>query len=124
MSSIGTGVAASVAQVTQNAQQSAKAADKARGDTRRAAQTHAQQHVARLRAPGAALDPDAELPDRQAPGYEQLYFTGPDGQPLPDPHLHDGQTHHPDAEAHPHIIAYGPHAEPTYPLYQHLDVRG
>ena len=124
MSSIGTGVATSVAQVAQNAQQAGKARDKARADVHRTAQQAQLQRVARLRAPGAALDPDAELPDRQAPGYEQLYFTAPDGQPLPDPHDPDDPPHAAEASAHDHMITYGPHAEPTFPLYQHLDVRG
>lgn len=126
MSSIGTGVATSVAQVAQNAQQTARARSKAGTDTQRAAQADAVLRLQRLQAPGAANDPDAELPDRQAPGYEQLYFTGPDGQPLPDPHpLTSDPTPGGDLPDHaPTVINYGPHAQPAFPLYQHLDVRG
>ena len=123
MSSIGTGVATSVAQVAQNAQQSAKARDKARTDGDRAAHAHATLAVARLQAPGAATDADAELPDRQAPGYEQLYFTDPHGQPLAPPLL-DAASLPPGHDPSETILTYGPHAEPTYPLYQHLDIRG
>jgi hypothetical protein len=124
MSSIGTGVAASVAQVAHNAQQTAKARDKSRADVQRAVQDDADRFEHRLHAAGQADDPDAELPDREAPGYEQLYLQDGDGQPLGPPDVPQ------DAIAPPPIgIGLIPPAPPevpgppAFPLYQHLDIQ-
>ena len=77
MSIIGTGVAASVAQTALNAQQQARAVDKSRGEQQRVAADAAAAFVRRLQGTSHTDETGAELPDRQAPGYEQLY--GPDG---------------------------------------------
>jgi hypothetical protein len=114
MSSIGTGIATSVAQVAQTARQSAAARDKARADVQRAAQAGSDQFAQRLRAAAEADDPDAELPDRPPLGYEQLYLSDGDGQPLADPPTLSPAEPDPAAVPSPH--------PPHHPLYQHLDV--
>ncbi|MEM7626001.1 MAG: hypothetical protein AAF333_10265 [Planctomycetota bacterium] len=117
MSSIGTGIATSVASVAQTAQQTARARDKRSGDAQRTAQEVADRFEQRLHAAGEANDPDAELPDHQAPGYEQLYLQDGDGEPLSEPA---------DPSA-PVPVVYGPAAPPPsapeHPLYQHLDIQ-
>ena len=117
MSSIGTGVATSVAQVAQNAQQTASARDKSRADVQRTAQAEADRFEQRLHSAAQADDPGAELPDRQAPGYEQLYLHDGDGEPLADPS-------EPTADESPaYPPQYGPYPAPYAPLYQHLDIK-
>ncbi|MEO1237627.1 MAG: hypothetical protein AAFX76_12635 [Planctomycetota bacterium] len=117
MSTIGTGVAASVAQVAHNAQQAARARDKARADQTRAARDDGDRFEQRLASPSQADDPDAELPDRQAPGYEQLYFRDGDGEPLVDP------AASPPPATDPYTDPLGGPPLPGHPLYQHLDVK-
>ncbi|MEM9883565.1 MAG: hypothetical protein AAF800_11665 [Planctomycetota bacterium] len=114
MSSIGTGVAAGVASVAHNAQQSAKARDAARSAAERLRREAADTFVQRLQSAGQADDPDAELPDRQAPGYEQLYLRDIDGQPLGDPSREVADT--------PYANLPVPPPPPGHPLYEHLDV--
>ncbi len=87
MSAIGTSYAAGVAQTAHAAQQVARQRDKARTDRAGDQADFARLVAERLDAPEDAADPDAELPDRQAPGYEQLYPL-PEGEtpaPSPDP---------------------------------------
>ena len=114
MSSIAAGVASSVTGAAQQARQVGAARDKHRVDGQRAADHDADQFIQKLEASHAADDPDAELPDRQAPGYEQLYLCDPDGEPLgrPGPPTADTYEARPDGSLVP----------PGYPLYQHLDV--
>jgi len=117
MSSIGTGIATGVAAVAQTAQQTARAQDKTRGTDQRVAQDSADTFVERLQSANQADDPGAELPDRQAAGYEQLYFQDGDGEPLaPSPQTPPAETTMPDA---PYTTA----PTPDHPLYQHLDVQ-
>ncbi len=116
MSSIGTGIAAGVAAVAQTAQQTARAKDSVRNTAQRVAQDSADTFVERLQSAGQADDPDAELPDRQAPGYEQLYFQDGDGQPLAPPAPLSPAA---DDSAVPPYAA----SAPGHPLYQHLDVQ-
>ncbi len=73
MSTISTSVAAGVAQSAHNAQQVSRQRDKARNDRAADQAEFSKLMTERLHAPEDAEDPDAELPDRQAPGYEQLY---------------------------------------------------
>ncbi|MEM8738995.1 MAG: hypothetical protein AAGG38_11045 [Planctomycetota bacterium] len=126
MSSIGTGVAASVAQVAQNAQQSARAKDKARAGQDRVARDGADHFDQQLQSTTQADDPDAQLPDHQAPGYEQLYLHDRDGQPLAPPRPLPGDTPPSAGLSEPNLtgfVTYGPSAAPAHPLYQHLDIK-
>lgn len=116
MSSIGTGtsVGTSVASVAHNAQQAARGRDKARGDIQRTAQEVTDRFELQAQAAGEASDPDAELPDHQAPGYEQLYGEDGDAQPAPDV----------ASEASPATDKATATDPPgADPLYQHLDVK-
>lgn len=116
MSSIGTGIATGVAAVAQTAQQTARAKDKARSTSHRVADANRDEFVERLQSAAAAGDPDAELPDHQAPGYEQLYLHDGDGEPI-------AFQSAPAPELHPEPEAYGPTPAPIHPLYQHLDIQ-
>ncbi len=116
MSHIGSDIAINAAQVAHNAQRAARAQDKGRADTQRTARQHGDKFVERLHAAAQADDPDAEMPDRQPLGYEQLYLQDPDGQPLADP----------PAPVEPDDLAELYHQltdhPPAHPLYQHLDI--
>ncbi|MEM9916157.1 MAG: hypothetical protein AAF911_14470 [Planctomycetota bacterium] len=119
MSSIGTGIATGVAAVAQTAQQTARAKDNARSTAQRVAKDNADVFIERLQSAGQADDPDAELPDRQAAGYEQLYFQDGDGESLAPPIPADAPpAGAPDAAAE----SQAPIA-PGHPLYQHLDIQ-
>ena len=115
MSSIGTGIAMSVASVAHNARKAGESCDKQRTDAGRAAQRDGDQFLHKLEAAASAEDPDAELPDRQAPGYEQLYLLDSDGEPLGDPGPPPSAELY---EAHPD----GTVGHADHPLYRHLDV--
>lgn len=138
MSSIGTGIAAGVAAVHQTARQTARAKDIARNTSHRIADDNRDEFVERLQSAAATGDPDAELPDHQAPAYEQLYLHDGDGRPLADPpapascplplphpagaamgHEHTATVIAPDGSVAAFILA----PEPESPLYQHLDIR-
>ncbi|MEM1108528.1 MAG: hypothetical protein AAGH99_07545 [Planctomycetota bacterium] len=117
MSSIGTGIATGVAAVAQTAQQTARAQDKVRSTNQRVARDTADAFVERLQSAGQADDPDAELPDRQAAGYEQLYLQDGDGESLAPPPPEITQETQDAAAAVPPPVA------PGHPLYQHLDIK-
>ena len=117
MSSIGTGIATGVASVAQAAQQASRARDKNSGDVQKLARDEADRFEHQLQAAAQADDPDAELPDHQSLGYEQLYQDG-DGQPASesptDPEADEAPANQaPDA----------PMIGPQQPLYQHLDIK-
>ena len=117
MSQINHHIASSVAQVQHNAAHTAKARDRRRADTRHAAQAHADRFEKQLNSPQQADDPDAQLPDRQAPGYEQLYLEDPEGKPIAPASLDQSTYLYASPGAHL------PAAKPTFPLYQHLDIQ-
>ncbi|MEO0514931.1 MAG: hypothetical protein AAF086_06505 [Planctomycetota bacterium] len=120
MSSIGTGIATGVAAVAQTAQQTARAKDNARNTAQRVAQDSGDAFVERLQSPNQADDPGAELPDRQAAGYEQLYFQDGDGESLAPPlDTNDDAPAAPPPAESPYAAA----PTPGHPLYQHLDVQ-
>lgn len=119
MSSIGTGIATGVAAVAQTAQQNARSKDSVRNTAQRVAQDSGDAFVERLQSPNQADDPGAELPDRQAAGYEQLYFQDGDGEPLGPPTPTPEQL----AAASQAAGSETPPLAPGHPLYQHLDVR-
>lgn len=78
MSIMGTGAAAAVAQTGLVAQQRAREVDKRVGEQQRVSDAAVVAFEEKLKTPTAADDMSGELPDRAAPGYEQLY--GRDGQ--------------------------------------------
>lgn len=129
MSVIGTGIAAGVANTANQARQSAQQ----RGSEAAARAASAQQTdkltLSQLHDAGATRDADQDMPDQQAPGYEDLYGQG-DGE------HQDQQTqadpldliHHSDAPACsptglPLGPTYGPDLERA-PLFHQLDVTG
>ena len=119
MSSIGTGIATGVAAVAQTAQQTASAKANARSTAQRVAKDNADVFIERLQSAGQADDPDAELPDRQAAGYEQLYFQDGDGESLAPPTPADAPPAGPTEAT---ADSQAPIA-PGHPLYQHLDIQ-
>ncbi|MBB6430248.1 hypothetical protein [Algisphaera agarilytica] len=120
MSSIGTGIATGVAAVAQTAQQTARNKDLVRNTQQRVAKDNADSFVERLQSAGQADDPDAELPDHQAPGYEQLYLHDGDGEPIsPDPLKPEAAER---SDKAPDISDQSP-PPPGHPLYQHLDIK-
>lgn len=126
MSSIGTGIAAGVAAVHQTARQTARSKDIARNADQHVAADKRDEFVERLASAAAAGDPDAELPDHQAPGYEQLYLHDGDGQPLaeaPSPEAEAQTTTiiSPDGTVAEFLLP--PDPGPNHPLYQHLDIK-
>lgn len=125
MSTIGTGIAAGVANATtaartQTANQSGREAQRA---------DHAGQTdkltITQLHDASAARDTDEDLPDQQAPGYEDLYH-GEGKAEEEDPNAND-QIHDADAPASsesgiPLAPSYGPGAK-DHPLFHMLDVK-
>ena len=72
-STISTTLAAAVAQTAHNAEKAARQHDKRRIDRDTDRAEFSQLVAQQIESPGDATDPDAQLPDRQAPGYEHLY---------------------------------------------------
>ena len=125
MSIIGTGIAAAVANTGQAAR--TQAAHQSGRDAQRA--DHANQTdkltLTQLHGAGAARDAGEDLPDQQAPGYEQLY----DGQSQDqdDAENTNDLIHDADAPVASHTgiplqPTYGPGAH-DYPLFHALDVK-
>lgn len=116
MSVSGTGIAAAAAQAAHTAQKVGRSQDKNKADRTHAQDREADLFVHRLQAASEADDPDAELPDHQAPGYEQLYLYDAEGEPLADPL----------APLAPDEQAPASHAPPPAPvegtLYHHIDI--
>lgn len=122
MSIIGTGIAAGVANAgttarTQSANQSGKDAQRADSAQQTDKFTLTQLHDA-----GAARDTDQDLPDQQAPGYEDLYQ---DGQAQPEEESINDQIHDADAPASsttdvPLQPSYGPS---DAPLFHAIDLK-
>jgi len=110
MSSIGTGIAAGVAQTAQQSQSVSRSADKRRAEAARQ-QEETNDRVDQLLKAGETADADAELPDHQSAGYEQLYDEH--GRPT-------GDGHEQDAEASPDS---GADEDDDRPLYDHVDVK-
>lgn len=106
MSTISTSLAASVAQTAHNAQQAARQRDKTRNDRATDQADFNRLMTEKLNGPEDAEDPSAELPDRQAPGYEQLY-------PLPE---------HADLPPQPNQQGNSDHANPIADFH-HIDIK-
>ncbi len=91
MSVIGTGIAAGVANTTQTARQSANQRDGEAAQRADNARHTDRVTIAQLHGAGATRDSDEDMPDQQAPGYENLYGQG-DGE---------SQHHEEDADTQP-----------------------
>lgn len=139
MSVIGTGIAAGVANTTQTARQSAAQRDGAAAQRSDSARHSDQVTISQLHGASATRDSDEDMPDQQAPGYENLYGQGEgDGeqqQPEEDGREEtEGDTidliHEADAPACsptgvPLSPTYGPRANAhRAPLFHQLDVTG
>lgn len=132
MSIIGTGIAAGVANTANQAQQSARA-DHARSaaQSERASQAD-KLMLSQLHDASAARDTDQELPDQQAPGYENLYAGDAEadeqeqgsGTAQDDIHFADAPVSSPTGL--PIRATYGPHQgiESESPLFRCIDVKG
>ena len=125
MSTIGTGIAASVAnavtaaraQVTSNSSQDAQRSS--------SQQQTDKLTLTQLHGAGAARDADQEMPDGQAPGYEELYDG--DAQPQEEQDNPNDQIHGDDAPPSsptnlPLTPTYGPDGK-DHPLFHKLDVK-
>ncbi|MEM0913660.1 MAG: hypothetical protein AAGB29_06475 [Planctomycetota bacterium] len=112
MSIIGTGIAAGLAQTAHQSQAVSRAEDKRRAETTRQQEETADRIEALLQT-GATADADAELPDHQAAGYEQLYGDPEGERPARQESAADG------AETDPAQQADGPQR----PLFEHVDVQ-
>ena len=125
MSTIGTGIAAGVANTgqaarTQAATQSGREAQRASSAEQTDKVTLTQLHDA-----GAARDTDEDLPDGQAPGYEDVYgdAQGEDEQDNLNDQIHD-QDAPPSSPTNlsPQPI-YGPAGQEDLPLFHELDIK-
>jgi hypothetical protein len=106
MSVMGTGTAAAVAQTAHTAQKTARSQLKAGGDLDHARAAEQDQFIKKLTAASEADDPDAELPDHAAPGYEMLYDQPQEAEPRDsDADQSDSKTSEPE------------------PLYRHIDIQ-
>ncbi|MGB0766716.1 MAG: hypothetical protein ACPGYV_03285 [Phycisphaeraceae bacterium] len=123
MSIIGTGIAAGVANAGQaakqtNASQSGK--DAQRAD--RAKQT--DKFVAQLHEAAATRDADQDLPDGQAPGYEDLYHdtNAQDQDDNPNDQIHHTDAPQSSSTGVPLQPTYGPAAK-HHPLFHAIDLK-
>ena len=129
MSTIGTGIAAAVANTGQTAKQ--QTAINSGRDAQRA--DHAKQtdkFVSQLHEATATRDADEEMPDSQAPGYEEIYEgdAQADGKTQGDADNSNDQIHGNDAPQSsktnvPLLPSYGPHAKEHYPLFHAIDLK-
>ncbi|MEM1098164.1 MAG: hypothetical protein AAGH92_05185 [Planctomycetota bacterium] len=83
MSTISTTLAAGVAQSAHNAEKLARQQDKRRVDRDADRAEFSEKVAEQVESPVDANETDDQLPDRQAPGYEQLYA------PAGDPNAND-----------------------------------
>jgi hypothetical protein len=95
MSVIGTGIAAGVANTGQAAKQ--QTATKSGRDANRAGAADQTDKftISQLQGAGATRDADEEMPDGQAPGYENVYTDDhepPEDTPNPNDHIHDSDA--------------------------------
>ncbi len=126
MSIIGTGIAAGVANAsttsrTQTAKQSGRDAQRATGQQQTDKITLTQLHDA-----GAARDTNEDLPDGQAPGYEQLYEGDAEATEdqinNPNDQIHDQDAPPSSPTNLPLQSTYGPQGK-EHPLFHNLDLK-
>ncbi|XAM00862.1 hypothetical protein OT109_05635 [Phycisphaeraceae bacterium D3-23] len=139
MSTIGTGIAAGVANTTQQAKQAVqqRSAEQAqRADSEKSAD---KVKISQLQGAAATRDADQDMPDQAPPGYEDLYGHG-DAEPPQDETAQDEAKttsdvvdliHRSDAPACsptglPLGAAYGPVQlkDSDATLFNHVDVKG
>ena len=131
MSVIGTGIAAGVANTANQARKSAQQRGGEDAQRAAAAKQTDKLTVSQLHDAGATRDADQEMPDQQAPGYEDLYDQNEgDGEPPGEEAAVDSLDliHQFDAPAYsptglPLGPTYGPDLERA-PLFHQLDVTG
>jgi len=123
MSIIGTGIAAGVANTGQTArQQTATSSGK---DAQRA--DHASQtdkFVSQLHEASATRDADEDLPDGQAPGYDDLYgeAEAQEENENPNDQIHDADAPDSSPTDVPLQPTYGPNAK-DHPLFHAIDLK-
>lgn len=83
MSVIGTGIAAGVANTTQSAKQQVQQRAGADAQSANNANNSDKVKLSQLHGAAATRDADQDMPDQQAPGYEDLYGEG-DGEQSQD----------------------------------------
>lgn len=116
MSIIGTGIAAGVANAGNTARQ--QTANSSGRDAQRA--DHAQQTdkftLSQLHDAGATRDTDSDMPDQQAPGYEDLYQGDKpdDDQANPNDQIHDADAPQSSPTELPLQPSYGPSEAPLF----------
>ena len=123
MSIIGTGIAAGVANAGTTAR--AQAATQSGRDAQRADSANQTDKLtlSQLHDAGATRDTDQDLPDHQAPGYEQLYRGDAEQQePNPNDQIHDSDAPQSSPTHLPLQPTYGPAAK-DHPLFHALDVK-
>lgn len=76
MSTIGTGIAAGVANTTQQAKQAVQQRSAEQAQRASSASQSDKVKISQLQGAAATRDSDQDLPDQQAPGYENLYGQG------------------------------------------------
>ena len=126
MSTIGTGIAAGVANAgttarTQAATQSSRDAQRADSQQQTDKITLTQLHDA-----SATRDTDEDMPDGQAPGYEDLYEGGAEKQEQDEANsndqIHEGDAPHSSPTNLPMLQSYDPAAK-DLPLFHKLNVK-
>lgn len=125
MSIIGTGIAAGVANTGQTAR--TQAANQSGRDAQRADSAHQTDKltISQLHGASATRDADQEMPDQQAPGYEQLYrgdAEHEEEQPNPNDQIHASDAPHSSQTHLPLQSTYDPAAQ-ELPLFHTLDVK-
>lgn len=124
MSIIGTGIAAGVANTGQTAKQatsSSSGRDAQRADSQ---QQTDKLTLTQLHDAGATRDTDQDLPDGQAPGYEQLYQGDAEHEEDNNPNdlIHDQDAPASSTTDVPLAPTYGPSAK-DHPLFHALDIK-
>lgn len=123
MSIIGTSIAAGVANTGQTAKQ-ANAASSGK-DAQRADATKQTDKLTltQLHGASATRDADQDLPDGQAPGYEELYQGDAEQQEeTPNDQIHEHDAPNSSATGVPLAPTYGPSAK-DHPLFHAIDLK-
>lgn len=123
MSIIGTGIAAGVAntgQVAKQANAASSGKDAQRADSSK--QTD-KLKLTQLHGASATRDADQDLPDGQAPGYDQLYQGEAEHEvETPNDLIHDHDAPASSTTDVPLAPTYGPSAK-DHPLFHELDIK-
>ena len=125
MSIIGTGIAAGVANTGNTAR--TQAATSSGRDAQRAESTKQTDKltISQLHGAGATRDTDQDLPDGEAPGYEELYqgdAEQEDASANPNDQIHHGDAPLSSPTHLPLQPTYDPAAK-DHPLFHNLDVK-